>query len=171
MPKGVYTHKKGNRAPNWKGGVTFKAYVCAECKSEFVGHKRKFCSKDCAYRNKELQRKKIASRVANGNAHENDLSRYCARKYAEYVCSARRRGISFELDRSDVVQLLTSGCYFCGVEIAMGIDRLDPDSGYTTNNSVGCCSKCNFAKHTMTVDEFKEHVTVLYYNFVNNQSL
>ena len=35
-----------------------------------------------------------------------------------------------------------------------GIDRLDPSIGYTEENTVSCCKICNFAKHTMTENDF-----------------
>lgn len=35
-----------------------------------------------------------------------------------------------------------------------GIDRLDNSKGYTIDNSVACCSKCNIAKGTDTKEEY-----------------
>ncbi len=47
-----------------------------------------------------------------------------------------------------------------------GIDRIDPSVGYTKENSVSCCKYCNFAKHTMTEDEFYKWIKKVYeYNF------
>lgn len=47
-----------------------------------------------------------------------------------------------------------------------GIDRVDSNIGYTKDNSVPCCKYCNFAKHTMSEDDFYVWVKRVYeYNF------
>ena len=47
-----------------------------------------------------------------------------------------------------------------------GIDRVDSKVGYTESNSVSCCKYCNFAKHTMSEDEFYKWIRRVYeYNF------
>ena len=47
-----------------------------------------------------------------------------------------------------------------------GIDRIDSSQGYTNENSVPCCTFCNFAKHTMGKDDFLAWVKRVYaFNF------
>ena len=47
-----------------------------------------------------------------------------------------------------------------------GIDRIDSNVGYTKNNSVTCCKYCNFAKHTMSEDDFYKWIRRVYeFNF------
>lgn len=47
-----------------------------------------------------------------------------------------------------------------------GLDRLDSNKGYSSENTVACCKYCNTAKNTMSVDEFKEWIKRVYeYNF------
>ena len=47
-----------------------------------------------------------------------------------------------------------------------GIDRLDSNIGYTNENSVPCCKHCNFAKHTMSANDFYSWIRRVYeYNF------
>ena len=48
-----------------------------------------------------------------------------------------------------------------------GIDRVDPDYGYTFDNVAPCCSKCNFAKHSMQEIEFFEWVRKVYEHIFN----
>jgi hypothetical protein len=43
-----------------------------------------------------------------------------------------------------------------------GIDRVDNSLGYTLENSVPCCTRCNIAKGTLTLEDFKEHVKKMY---------
>lgn len=45
-----------------------------------------------------------------------------------------------------------------------GIDRIDNSIGYTVENTVSCCTKCNTAKLTSSFDEFKEWVRKVYLN-------
>lgn len=164
------TRKKliGKKAPNWKGGIYTTKLVCATCKKEFVAHRRrKYCSKECVYKNRERNRKISETRVANGNAITSEIDRLINRKWAEYNASAKRMNSLFELDRGDFKNILLSNCNYCGSDIALGIDRLDSSKGYIKSNSVPCCTKCNFAKHTMSVEEFKEHILLIYYNFLN----
>ena len=47
-----------------------------------------------------------------------------------------------------------------------GIDRLDNNKGYSKENCVPCCKYCNFAKHTMSEDDFYKWVKRVYeFNF------
>lgn len=85
--------------------------------------------------------------------------------------------------------LSKSNCKYCGLEYSKeiedrlsersdgkklsdniikinGIDRVDSNIGYTKDNSVPCCKYCNFAKHTMSEDNFYKWVRMVYeYNF------
>lgn len=86
-------------------------------------------------------------------------------------------------------ELSKSPCKYCGLEYSKqiedrlneskkqkrlsdhilkcnGIDRINCNVGYTEENSVACCKYCNFAKHTMTEDDFYKWVKRVYeYNF------
>jgi 5-methylcytosine-specific restriction endonuclease McrA len=71
-------------------------------------------------------------------------------------------------------------CYYCGVVGSMlkdssggqnadlpkhavnGVDRLDPKEGYTPENCVPACDKCNRAKNDWTLEEFKKWVRQVY---------
>ena len=47
-----------------------------------------------------------------------------------------------------------------------GIDRVNSAIGYTKENSVTCCKYCNFAKHTMSEDDFYKWIRKVYeFNF------
>lgn len=47
-----------------------------------------------------------------------------------------------------------------------GIDRVDNSIGYTYENSAPCCSRCNFAKHTMSRGDFLQWIQKVYdFNF------
>lgn len=89
--------------------------------------------------------------------------------YYRYKHDAKRRGLSFTLNKNEFRELTQQACYYCGTGlgemnlrgdeangkyIGNGIDRKNNDLGYTKDNCVPCCSECNYAKGTRTVQEF-----------------
>lgn len=100
------------------------------------------------------------------------------RAYREYMRNAERRGnIYFNLTIEEFDQIATQSCYYCGVEASPiryrtvvvngeyaynGLDRVDNSGGYTTDNVVSCCARCNIAKGTAHKDDFLLHVLKIY---------
>lgn len=94
----------------------------------------------------------------------------------------RDRGYVFELTFEQFKDIISKNCNYCGsppknvkkdrrkyrdrILKYNGIDRVDNDVGYVMSNVVPCCRNCNIAKHTYSVDFFKELVTNIYHNFV-----
>ena len=79
-------------------------------------------------------------------------------------------------------------CFYCGLEYSReiedrcerkdgkklsntiirinGLDRIDSNIGYTSENTVTCCKYCNVAKSTMSIDDFMDWIKRVYeYNF------
>ena len=89
--------------------------------------------------------------------------------YRRYKRGATIRGFVFELDRYLFSRLVTGDCRYCGAlpnklfKLAgqltkfNGIDRRDPQIGYTNENCVPCCSTCNHTKMALGENEFIEH--------------
>lgn len=100
-------------------------------------------------------------------------------KYHEYKRSARERKLEFNLTKDEFFKLTNENCFYCnsypsnvsksknntGDYIYNGIDRVDNNLGYIKNNCITCCKKCNYAKHDMTLDEFKVLIYRIYQNF------
>jgi len=95
-----------------------------------------------------------------------------------YEKGARYRGLNFYLDRELFEKLIFGNCFYCGIEpnrqhptksvvgmngtiIVNGIDRLDSDKDYTTQNCVSCCSICNKAKRDMKLSDFLNWIQIL----------
>ena len=97
----------------------------------------------------------------------------------------RKKGFEDVISFDEFSKLSKSDCHYCGVSYSReiedrlcetkdgkklsdhillmnGIDRIDPSIGYTASNVVTCCSKCNFAKHTMQEFEFLDWVKRVY---------
>ncbi len=80
-----------------------------------------------------------------------------ARLFSSYVKSASIRGVAWSLSPSDFLSLTRGGalCFYCGDGVNfMGIDRKNNDVGYTSENVVSCCKKCNYFKWNLGVQEF-----------------
>ena len=86
------------------------------------------------------------------------VDRYVSR----LVWAANKREINFSISNDEILELYGMPCFYCGFEPApnesLGIDRLNPDSGYSYDNCVSCCKWCNYSKHTMDFDTFARHV-------------
>lgn len=86
--------------------------------------------------------------------------------YGDYVRNARSRGREFKLSFDEALKLFERNCHYCGSEPMTpkytpsgtfyynGIDRVDNDIDYITENVVTCCHGCNFAKASMPYEAF-----------------
>lgn len=96
--------------------------------------------------------------------------------------SAKKRGYAWSLTNEQVRQLTSQPCYYCGIEPSQkhgasspycngiyfynGIDRVDNGArGYTIDNVVPACGRCNEAKNNMAQEEFKAWVCRIYEHF------
>ncbi len=84
------------------------------------------------------------------------------RKLGTYKHSAKERKHEWSLSDEYARSLLTSPCFYCDKNMSLGIDRIDNVVGYTVTNSRPCCKICNYAKNTMTEEEFFAWVERVY---------
>jgi hypothetical protein len=74
---------------------------------------------------------------------------------------ANERGVNFNLKKSDYTEIINKNCYYCnvktiGFEAGCGLDRIDNFKGYTIDNVLPCCGRCNkFRGDNVTAVEFK----------------
>lgn len=78
-------------------------------------------------------------------------------KFVRYTYSAKRRGIEFNLNLEEFSSLISQECSYCGSKESVGVDRIDNDLSYTTENSTPCCTMCNMMKKNLPLDIFIEH--------------
>ena len=95
-------------------------------------------------------------------------------KYS-YISGAEERGYSFTLSDQEFDNLIFGNCFYCGQEPVEnksdirlnktnlpfkrnGIDRLNNELGYTKENCVTSCSKCNKMKSDLNYEEFIQHI-------------
>jgi hypothetical protein len=93
-----------------------------------------------------------------------------------YKRSAKIRGYSFELTEEQFTKITQKDCHYCGAKpnnkteqkgyfgnyIYNGIDRVDNNRGYTLENSVPCCKRCNTAKNNSTIQEYQDWIKKSY---------
>lgn len=124
---------------------------------------------------RNLKRQKACSYSCKSNIrHGNSIEFGLRAKHLAYNqtrCSANDRGISFSLSFSNLMAITSKPCTYCGIEnskevgskslrtgtyMCNGVDRIDSSKGYVLGNCVPCCTECNMAKRSRTVDEFKD---------------
>jgi hypothetical protein len=90
--------------------------------------------------------------------------------HSTYKKSARVRGIEFNLSKQQVTDLVSKNCHYCdemndkGVN---GIDRIDNDIGYIIDNSVPCCTVCNYMKGELSKANFIGYCKNILANYPN----
>lgn len=79
--------------------------------------------------------------------------------FQKYIRDAKRREIPFELTLEQFTALVQGNCHYCTRKTACGIDRRDNSKGYSLENCVPCCRRCNDAKHTTSESDFTDWLT------------
>ena len=123
-------------------------------------------TKSCGCLIKEGQKKRI---LPNHGCGKNNL-------ILQYKRHAKNRNLKYQLDKGLFLKLIGEPCYYCGAPPSnfkttktdtigffySGIDRLDSTKGYTSDNVVACCSKCNKSKNNHSVKEFLNWIEMVY---------
>jgi len=96
-----------------------------------------------------------------------------------YKHNAKTRGLNWELTEEEFEELAQQNCHYCGAKpnnvlnrkdcngayTYNGIDRIDNSKGYTVDNVVPCCKRCNNAKRNYTLKEFKDWIREIHNRF------
>jgi hypothetical protein len=87
-------------------------------------------------------------------------------KFNSYKGGAKVRNYGWHISKEYFAELIRKSCYFCAASPnpLNGVDRFDNRWSYTIENCVPCCSICNMAKATLTVEQFKDWVKHVYVN-------
>ena len=90
--------------------------------------------------------------------------------------AAKKRNKKWSLTKDQFLMLTKQSCAYCGVGPKQrfgrpnlngyyfynGLDRTDSSLGYTIDNVVPCCEKCNWGKNVMTTEKFALHIKRMY---------
>jgi hypothetical protein len=116
-----------------------------------------------------IKKATLANTMPLGIATFNELLR-------SYKKRAIEKGLCFELTQDQFEKLTKSNCVYCGQEpsgvyrantrngeyIYNGVDRIDSTLGYTVDNCIPCCKRCNQGKNNMPYDEFMNWIARVY---------
>lgn len=84
--------------------------------------------------------------------------------FRHHVQSCKRRDISNELSSEEFL-LKRGSCFYCSApppKYGSGLDRIDNSKGYTLDNVIACCPKCNYLRQELlTVNETKALIELL----------
>ena len=80
--------------------------------------------------------------------------------------TAKTKGLEFSLSPEEFRALIAQDCHYCGEPpsrvidrlgdrlVVNGLDRMDSGQGYTKDNCVACCTRCNMIKRAMPYLDF-----------------
>lgn len=159
----AFVEKKGcRRTPIWK----FKCDCGAEVtKNAFAVVNGNTSSCGCLRSEKASSRKGIPRPNSDQGARS---------LFSRYKCRALDRRKEFTITYEQFKELAVEPCKYCGKLRTLspnvsnqnrrlsGLDRVDSKAGYSAENCVPCCTKCNVAKSNMSTEEFKEWVKEVY---------
>lgn len=94
--------------------------------------------------------------------------------------NAKTRNIKWDLTINKFKLIAQDKCFYCNSlppkspgfrdrsPFYHGLDRVDNSLGYSVKNSVSCCSICNYAKHDLSIKDFKIWLTKCYNHTILN---
>ena len=109
----------------------------------------------------EYSKNQTWTRKSYGESNRNAL-------FLSYKTKAKKRKLLFELTIEQFTKFTQKNCFYCnkipsqikrqnetyGEYVYNGIDRKNNNLGYTLENCVSCCKRCNIAKNNMSEWEF-----------------
>jgi len=179
----IKTYKRGNTVIQW---------LCkCICGNEIITSsalllRKKYPKISCGCKN-------FTQKHANTKLANPQLASYRS-LIKRYRSSARNKSknVSWELIEKQAIALFCGNCFYCNSEptntynvyltkagkystknlehadkaliLFNGIDRKNSSLGYTNDNTVSCCTICNFAKNELPVDKFYEWINRLALN-------
>ena len=82
--------------------------------------------------------------------------------FSRYKSNAKKKNRVFEITKEQYSLMTNTPCYYCERTITetnkSGMDRVDNDEGYTTDNIISCCGECNRMRGNTGQDEYIDMV-------------
>jgi len=138
--------------------------VCATCNKPFISSRPHtvFCSRLC-HRRFPSNQQKYCDRTKK---YQRKHAKEPLRRYQKLIYKAKHEHHMMDIPKEEYLKLIASPCEYCGHDLlhetGCGLDRLNNNLGYTTNNVVPCCGVCNQIKNIhLTHDEMKIAMTAI----------
>jgi len=104
--------------------------------------------------------------------------------YGSYKWSAKTKNKEFKLTKEEFRSIISRDCHYCGEKPSLethykqyngniiynGIDRKNNDLGYTLENSLPCCTICNYLKKDRNYLDFISHINKISINLSLEQN-
>lgn len=85
------------------------------------------------------------------------------RKFKEYIYEASRRSIKFDLTFDEFKSFDKKQCEYCGDSLKfIGLDRINNDLGYSLDNVVPSCFRCNHIKSIYSKKDFLNQINKIF---------
>ena len=117
--------------------------------------------KECYLKLREIEEK----RERNERDYNKERKANILTHYNEYVRSAMKKNLEFNLDADQFEMLVNSHCHYCDEydeTRVIGIDRVNSERGYFIENVVPSCFICNRMKSDLARDDFLNHICKIY---------
>jgi hypothetical protein len=137
-----------------------KGYVVDNCVSccEMCNFMKKCLSVDIFIQN--VKHISVFNKRMDGSLYPESFKNVNHVSHSEYITSAKKRTIQFELSKEYFDEKRKNPCYLCGKENAgthqNGLDRVDSSIGYIESNVQSCCGSCNMLKNNYSLVSFLE---------------
>lgn len=154
----VYRDKKRNRKiKRW-----FCSCDCGKWKIIREDHLKSGSSKYCGCVTNERRKERIQKIKPKQKYF--GIDQKVRKLFNGYKSRSKRDKLIFSLSYEEFKKLVLSPCHYSAdaPDPTNGIDRLDNFSGYEYSNVVSCCKICNYAKNTMSYEEFMSWIEKVY---------
>lgn len=148
---------------------TRRNWKCAECSNKeraerYIKHKP-----EEDLRHKEMYHKDIIKSREEKKKSYNKTKHSLSSRYKDHKKRALLDNRVQELTKPKFGEITSQPCRYCGgtsthkynksiVYAHVGVDRINPNEGYTVENSGPCCNNCNYGKLRMQEDEYVDHI-------------
>lgn len=132
--------------------------ICPMCKETFIANRsdKRFCKRWC-YRNDPINKAKYRTRT-DKNRDDRKYSYKWRLQRLKHKSKSKNYKLDINLDT--YTSLLDKGCHYCysllNKETGAGLDRVDNSKGYTLDNVIPCCGKCNQVRNVHLTKEEME---------------
>lgn len=134
---------------------------CAECATPKAP--------DCFYVDRSRPRGRVARcKECYAKQQQTDRLTKPGRRYGEIRGNALKRGLAWNLSRSDYELLFWNApCFFCKAPAGGGVDRVGNEPFYSLENTIACCGACNQMKGSLSLHDFLARVQKVYLSLID----
>lgn len=111
-------------------------------------------------RSKNVSLEKKEQRKEYKRQHREEKKNSSHVRFVVAKSGAKSRNIIWGMSKQEYTEIISKPCYYCSnnfgdnnINCGVGLDRVNNSMGYTVDNVVSCCAKCNFVRGTILTPE------------------